>query len=185
MDKEKIQELKERKQLLKEELRLKKLRERVAPQLAHLEKFGRHFNIYYDYENLNWINSNVQVRNRDGYSGIHDDFQIDVNDSKVEDNNIMREVDINSDKFVEQFLSLIPENTSLIICHQGGDPELEISVEAFLSHPMLYFSNPETWILTTDRSWIVEYIWDQGLIRFIQLQKSKPTLVKKIKIEYE
>lgn len=180
MNKEKIEELKERRQQLQEEVRRKTLRERVASQLAHLEKLGHSYTVYYEFENLNWIASNVRVRNRDGYSGIHGDFQIDVDDSTALSNSNMSEEDMNSDTFREQFSSLIPGHNSLIVCYQGGDPELEITAEAFLSHPTEFFSRPETWIITADKRWIIEYIWEQEVIRFIQLKDSIPTLVKKL-----
>lgn len=185
MDEEKLKKLKYRKLQLQEKLRLKKLRKRIASQIDHLEKIGQSYIVYSEFENLNWINLNVRVRKRDGYSGIHGDFQIDVDDTTVMDYIKMREEEINSEMFRKQFLSLIPDNSSLIICHQDGDPELEISVKAFLSHPTEFFSRPETWIITVDRNWIIEYIWSQGVIRFIQLQQSLPILVHKIIIEYE
>jgi len=183
MDKEKIEKLKTRRQLLKEEIRLKKLRERVSTKITHLEQLGQSYSVYYDFENLNWINSNVRVRKRNGYNGIHGDFQIDVDDSKTMDTIKISDNEVNSDKFLEHFSSLIPDHSFLIVCHQGGDPELKISVKAFLSNPTKFFSNPETWIITADKNWIVEYIWDQSVIRFIQLKNSKPTLIKIIIIE--
>ncbi len=183
MDKEKREELKYRRRQLQEELRLRKLNERVAPQLAHLEESGESYRLYYEFENLDWIDSNVYVRKRDGYTGVYSDFQVDVDDSTAISTLKMSIKDLDSDIFREQFSSLIPHTNCLIVCYQGGDPELEISVKAFLSHPTLFFSRPETWIITTDKSWMIEYIWEQGFIRFIQLRQSTPTLVKKIIIE--
>lgn len=180
MDKEKIEELKSKRLKLQEEVQLKDLRKRVASQISHLEKLGESYFVYYEFENLNWIDSNVRVRNRDGYRGIHGDFQIDVDDSNVISSCNISEEEINSEKFKEQFSSLISNASTLIVCHQGGDPELEVSVTAFLDNPNEFFSRPETWILTSDKKWIIEYIWDQGVIRFIQLQESTPILVKKI-----
>jgi len=185
MDEEKREELKDSSQKLKEEVRLKNLRERVKSEIAHLEGLDESYYIYYDFENLNWIDSHVEVRKRDGYNGIHGDFQIDVDDSTAMSSLTMREDEINSDKFLVQFLSLISEDNSVIVCHEGGDPELKISVNAFLSDPIKFLSSPETWIITSDKSWIIEYIWEQGVIRFIQLKDSTPTLVKKIIIEEE
>lgn len=182
MNREKIEELKSKKLKLKEEVRLKDLRKRVAPQISHLDKFEEPFFVFYNFENLNWIDSNVHIRNRDGYSGIHGDFQIDVDDLSAISSFIINEKEINSEKFKELFSSLIT-GSNIIVCCQGGDPELEISVKAFLDNPIIFFSRPETWILTTDKKWIVEYIWEQGVIRFIQLHESTPTLVKKIIIE--
>lgn len=181
MDKEKIEQLKERRLLLQEEVRLKMLRKGVASQIAHLEKLGQSYIAYYEFENLNWIDSNVRVRKRDGYSGIYSDFQIDVDDSKLTDNIKMKYSEINTDKFKKQFSSLISEDNSLVVCYQGGDPELEISVKAFLSNPTIFLSRLEVWIMTIDKKWIIECIWDQRvIIRFIKLHESTPTLVKKI-----
>lgn len=183
MDKEKIEELKSKRLKLQEEVRLKDLRKRVASQISHLDKLGESYFVFYEFENLNWIDSNVRVRKRDGYSGIHGDFQIDVDDSNAISSFNLGEEEINSEKFKEQFSSLISAGSTLIVCYQGGDPELEFSVKAFLDNPTVFFSRPETWILTTDKKWIIEYIWEQGVIRFVQLDDSKPILVKKIKIE--
>ncbi len=181
MNEKKIKELRDKRQQLQDEYKYKA---RVAVQITHLEKLGQSFVIYYKFENLNWIESNVPVRKRDGYNGMYGDFQIDVDDSKVPIELKIKENEIDSDKFSEIFSSLIPENTSLIVCYQGGDPELEISSEAFLSKPTIFFSRPENWIITTDKNWIIEYLWEQGVIRFIELQNSSPTLLKKIRVEY-
>lgn len=183
MDNEKIEELKVRRRHLKEEVRLKKLRERVASQISHLERLAESYFVYNKFENLNWIDSNVRVRKRDGYNGNHGDFQIDVDDSRAVNKLTIREVEINSNKFLKQFSSLITDQISLIVCYQGGDPELKISVKAFLSNPSVFLSRPETWIITADKSWIIEYIWEQGVIRFIKLKNSIPSIIKTIIIE--
>ncbi|NVK65437.1 MAG: hypothetical protein HWE22_12670 [Flavobacteriales bacterium] len=183
MDKEKIEELKSKRLKLQEEVRLNDLRDRVASQISHLVKLDESYSVYYEFENLNWIDSNVRVRNRDGYRGIHGDFQIDVDDSNAINSFNISEVEINSEKFKELFSSLISTESEVIVCYQGGDPELEFSAKAFLDKPTEFFSRPETWILTTDKKWIIEYIWEQGVIRFIQLKESMPTLVQKIIIE--
>jgi hypothetical protein len=181
MDREK---LKDKRRELQKSLKLKQQRGRVASQIAHLEKLGHSFTVYYKSENLNWIDSNVRVRKRDGYNGIYGDFQLDVNDSNAVSSLKIKEEEIDSYKFTEPFLSIIPTNNSLIVCYQGGDPELEISQKAFLSKPTIFFSSPETWVITTDKKYVIEYMWGQGVIRFIELQKSNPILVKKIIIEY-
>jgi hypothetical protein len=76
--------------------------------------------------------------------------------------------------------STIAEDFSLIVCYQGGDPELEISVKAFLTTPGIFLNRMEVWLLTADKKWIIEYIADQAAIRFIQLQGAVPRLVNKI-----
>lgn len=183
MDDKKIEGLKNRREQLQEKVRLQENRDRIKSQISHLEHLNEPYKVYYQFENMNWIDSNIRVRIRDGYKGIHGDFQIDVNDSNALGSLSLNEVEINSDKFKELFTSLIPTNKKLIVCYQGGDPELEISTYAFLENPNEFFSSPETWILTTDKKWIVEYIWDQGVIRFINLEESTPTLIIKIIIE--
>jgi hypothetical protein len=183
MDKEKMEQLKAKKLLLQEEVRLKNLRGSIGSQIAHLEKTGHSYTVYYEAEHLNWIDSNVQVRKRDGYTGIHGDFQIDADDSKAISILKMKEVDIDSDEFKKEFLSLIPEDSMLNICYLSVVPELEIAVKAFLEKPTEFFSLPETWLLTTDKKWIVEYLWVQNKIRFIQLKGSTPTLIKTLVIE--
>lgn len=184
MDKEKIEELKKRRVLLQEEVRLKELRQRIALELNYLEERNYNYKVYYNYEHVDWIKANVQIRKRDGYHGIYDDFQIDVDDS-TQDDTLYYEKDLLSDEFKAQFLSYISNETSLIVCYQGGAPEIEISVEAFLSQPLKFFSRPENWIITKDETWIIESIWDQGVIRFIRLQKSLPILVEKFRIQYK
>lgn len=183
MDKEKIEVLKSKRLKLQEEVRLKDLRKRVASQISHLNKLGETYSVFYKSENLNWIDSNVRVRNRDGYRGIHGDFQIDVDDTKAISSFKLSDEEINSEKFKEQFSSLISNSSKLIVCYQGGSPELEISAKAFLNNPNEFFSRPETWILTLDKKWIIEYIWDQSVIRFIQLHDSLPSLINLIRIE--
>ncbi len=183
MNKEKIEDLKKRRLQLQEEVQLKKLRDRIAPKLAHLEKTGEPYTIHYENENLNWIYSTVSTRKKDGYFGIHGDFQIDVDDSTAIEIIEMREEEINSGKFREQFSTLIPDNMNVIVCYDGGDPELEISATSFLSHPTKFLTHPDTWTITIDKQWIIEYIWDQEVIRFIQLQESVPTLIKRIVLE--
>lgn len=182
MDIEKIEELKSKRLKVQEEARLKEFMERVKSQINHLEKLGETFFVFYEFENLNWIELNVRVRARDGYNGIHGDFQIDVADSDAISSIDLSENDLKSEKFKETFSSLISNESRIVVCYQGGDPELEFSAKAFLDNPSIFFSRPETWILTTDKKWIVEYIWEQGVIRFVQLNDSKPTLVKKIRI---
>jgi hypothetical protein len=184
MDKEKAEQLKERRLLFQEELQLKEIRKRILHQLDYLDENQFEYQIYDSGECLNWINSNVQVRNRDGYRGCHGDFQIDV-DTTLGINEYVKysQIDVLSDKIREQVSTMLPKEGLLIICRDGGDPELEITVEAFLSQPLLFFDKMETWILAKDHSWIIELIDEQDVIRFIQLQGRKPTLVKNIYLQ--
>lgn len=182
MDKDKLDELRSKRLKLQEEVRHKELRQRVAYQISHLEQLGESYLVYYECEYLNWIDSKVKVRKRDGYHGMYGDFQIDVDDSTAKSSFQISEEKINSEEFANHFLSLIAAENSLIICYQGGDPELEISVKAFLADPSVYFARPETWIVTKDKKWIIEYIWEQEVIRFIELLESTPVLVRKLLI---
>ncbi len=180
MNEQKIEQLREKRLKLQEEIRLKDLRERVAFELAHLEKIGQSYRVHYDFEHLNWIVSNVPVRKKDGYHGIWGDFQIDVDDSKASSIIQLSEADITGEPFKKLVQSLIGEDCSLLVCYQGGDPELEISVQAFLTSPSIFLNRMEVWLLTTDKKWIIEHIADQAAIRFIQLQGAVPILVNKI-----
>jgi hypothetical protein len=183
MNEQKMEQLREKRLKLQEEIRLKELRDRVAFELAHLEKIGQSYTVHYDFKHLNWIDSNVGVRKKDGYHGIWGDFQIDVEDSTASSVIKLREGEIDGDLFKKLVQSHISEDSSLIVCYQGGDPELEISVKAFLTTPSVFLNRMEVWLLSTDKKCIIEYIADQGAIRFIQLQGSVPRLVKKIMIE--
>lgn len=180
MDSEKIEELKKRRQQLQEEVRLKGLRNRIPFKLDYLDEINQPYTIHYEHENLHWIYSNVRTRRKDGYFGIHGDFQIDVDDSTATETVEMRKEELNSGKFQEQFLKLIPDNRSVVICYDGGDPELEISAQSFLSNPTKFISHPDSWVMTSDKHWIIESILEQEVIRFIRLQQSTPTLIKKI-----
>lgn len=180
MDPERTTDLKKRRQQLLEEVRLKELRNRIAFKLAYLEELNQPYTIHYENEHLYWIYSTVRNRKKDGYFGVHGDFQIDVDDSTALETIEMSEEELNSGQFQEQFLKLIPDNSSVVICYDGGDPELEISAQSFLSNPTKFISHPDSWVITSDKHWIIEYIMDQEAIRFIQLEQSTPTLIKKI-----
>ncbi len=183
MDQKKIEELKDRRLKLQEEVRFINERKRIASQIGHLEKLGQSYTVYYEGETINWIHSNIQVRKKDGYSGMHGDFQIDIDDSTAREISSMKYKEIDSDKFRNQFTALIQNNRNVIVCYDGGNPELEIPVSAFLSHPSLFLAAFDAWVITTDKSWVVEFISDQEAIRFIQLEGSTPTLISKIRTE--
>ena len=46
----------------------------------------------------------------------------------------------------------------------------------------IFLSSPENWVLTTDKKYIIESIWDQGVIRFIDITQVKPVLQVKLLI---
>ncbi len=179
MDKEKIEQLKKKRSLHKEEIRLKTLSNRISSQLNYLDEQSFDYQIHYKQENLDWISTNVPMRKRDGYSGLYD-YQIDVDDSENCNTIYCNSNNSLIDKIREQFLIILSKESRLIVCYDGGDPEIEISVETFLSQPLKFFSKPETWILLKDKSWIIEYLWEQEKVKFIQLQNKKIVIVKKI-----
>lgn len=183
MDNKKIEELKNKRKYLQKELNQKLQKEKIFSQIDYLEKLGQSYYIYYNYENINWISSNITIRKRDGYNGIYNDFQIDVDDLKAFETLKIKESEIDSNKFTELLSSIIPNHNSLIVCYEGGLPELEISVTSFISKPTVFLSQPETWIISNKKNWILEYIWSQGVIRIIELNKSIPRLIKSIIIE--
>ncbi|PCI34733.1 MAG: hypothetical protein COB60_05950 [Flavobacteriaceae bacterium] len=179
MDKKKIEQLKKKRLLHKETIRLKTLSNRISSQLNYLDEQSFDYRIHYEHENLDWISTNVAMRKRDGYTGLYD-YQIDVDDNENCNSIYCNSDDSLIDKIREQFLIILSKESRLIVCYDGGDPEIEISVETLLSQPLKFFSKMETWILLKDKSWIIEYIREQEIVRFIQLQNKKIVLVKQI-----
>ena len=140
MDNNKINQLREKRLQLQEEIRLKSLRDRIANQLDYLDKQNFHYTIYYEAEHLHWINKNIPFKsNKEGLSN----FQIET-DTTDEDTNCVNctsEEDlVNELKAI--FLSLFDANDKLIICYYGGDPEIEISVATFLKKAFVVFCKP-------------------------------------------
>lgn len=176
MDRSKREHLKEKRTLLKKEIHFKEMRNRIAPVLHYLEEQHFPFTIHYDFKYVNWIHQQVKVRSKDGYRGSHGDFQVDVNDATVITTKITSEDDFVTVKPMIAFFNEISNDTTLILCSLTGDPELEISKEAFLSKPSMFFSNPETWVLSRDRKYIIERIWSQDIIRCIDITQSEPIL---------
>jgi hypothetical protein len=183
MDKKEIEYLKKKRILLQKDIRLKKLRDRISLELNYLEEQNLTFNVIYDSEYINWINDNVKVRNKDGYHGVHGDFQIDVDDLAADVNTKIASVNnLLTVKPIVGFFNKISNDTTLIICKLGGNPELEISKEAFLSNPSIFLSNMETWVLSTDKTFIIESISEQEVVRFIDITQSEPILRVKVMI---
>lgn len=176
MDSNKIEQLKQRRLLLQEEVRLKALRDRISFQLEYLEAQGFGYTIFYEHENLEWLNSNLSFRKKDGYQGLYD-FQIDVDDASEDCHAIICDSEAS---FVEQLklqlLKITSKDNRLALCRDGGDPEIQMTVEAFLSNPSLFLIGTEAWLLLEDRSWLLEYISDQDIIRFIRLETTTPLM---------
>lgn len=178
IDKDKIDKLKEKRIQLQEEIRLKTLRNRISTQLNYLDEQNFEYQIYYEGEHLHWINKNIPFKSsKEGLSN----FQIETDTTDEDANcvNCTSEEDlVNELKAI--FLSLFDANDKLIICYYGGDPEIEISVATFLKKPLLFFANPETWLLLNNKSYILEYFWDEAVIRLINIEKLKPVTSKKM-----
>ena len=140
MDNNKINQLREKRLQLQEEIRLKSLRDRIANQLDYLDKQNFHYTIYYEAEHLHWINKNIPFKsNKEGLSN----FQIETDTTDEDANcvNCTSEEDlVNELKAI--FLSLFDANDKLIICYYGGDPEIEISVATFLKKAFVVFCKP-------------------------------------------
>lgn len=182
MDSNKVEYLKQKRILLQKEIRLKKIRDRINSELNYLQEHNFHFNVFYDFEYVNWINENIKVRNKNGYHGSHGDFQIDVNDIDAISTEKGKKDDFLAIKSITEFFNKISDDKMLIVCSLTGNPEFEISKSTFLSKPSIFLSSPENWVLTTDKKYIIESIWDQGVIRFIDITQVKPVLQVKLLI---
>jgi hypothetical protein len=49
------------------------------------------------------------------------------------------------DKIKEPFIITPKKGNLLPLCYKGANPEIKITVAAFISPPLSFFSNPETW----------------------------------------
>jgi len=78
MDNNKLNELKNKQNLLKEKLELNKLKERISFQINYLKDNNFEYNLYYYQENIKWILSEFPIRKRENYFGLYDDFQINI-----------------------------------------------------------------------------------------------------------
>ena len=185
MDIDRIEFLKIKRDLFKRETQLKGRRNRIFTELNYLQKNNLHYNLYYDLENVNWINNNIKVRKKDGYRGIHGDFQIDVDDMEALHTEKGNEENCFQYKSILEFFNEISNDTMLIRCSLFGDTEIEITKYAFLSQPSLFFSEPDTWILSSDKKYIIERISNKEVVRFIDITKEEPILRVKLLLSYE
>lgn len=180
MDTNKREELKLRRLKLQEEVRLDQLRDKIRPQLTHLDHLQESYSINYDGQTITWIYENIPIRKLDGYKGIHEDFQVDVNDQTAKQTWVLQQEEIDTEAFASMCKQLLPAQSKLNVCYLGGSPELEINLSAFLKQPSIYLSSPETWIVTNDKKWIIEQIWEQNCIRIIEVENGVPILVSLI-----
>ena len=90
MDKTKREELEKRRSEFQKELDLKKIRDRRSYTISFLENADYKYKIYYKFEFLNWLHLNVDIRKKDGYHGVHEDFQINVQDSEAKESPHMK-----------------------------------------------------------------------------------------------
>lgn len=176
MDEEKIKRLREKRAKLQKEVKLQRIRDRIAPELAYLESRNFNYEVFYDASYLHWIHESLKVRRKDGYHGSHGDFQMDVQDSSALNIALKKEEAIFSHKLIAAFFNRISNETTFIICSLGGNPELAVSKSAFLSNPSLFLSSPETWVISGDKKMLIESIREQGVIRFIALVEVEPVL---------
>jgi hypothetical protein len=62
------------------------------------------------------------------------------------------------DKIKEPFIITPKKGNLLPLCYKGANPEIKITVAAFISPPLSFFSNPETWGLAKYKSYRIECI---------------------------
>lgn len=185
MSPEKIKELKKRQALLQEKVRLKLLSDQISHQINYLEREGFTYVVFAQFEWLDWLYAHVPIRKKDGYFGMHEDYQIDVDDATAQVTVELNRNELVSPVFSESVLAVIPSESDLVISYLGGAPEYQISVAAFLSNPLLFLSRFENWAITTDRKFIIEHIAEQQVLRLISVEELKLVLVVKIVLKYE
>lgn len=185
MTKTKIDYLLEKRKKLQERIKQEELCEPISKAIEYLKLNNFNFNIHYKAHNLNWIADNLKVRNKNGYNGSHGDFQIDVDDNSVDICiKLKSENDFLKTSSIMSFLNTQSKGQNLIVCSLSSFAEVEISQKIFLSQPSVFFTNPETWVIDNEKSIIIEYIWKQEIVRFINVEnKENPKLELKALIE--
>lgn len=173
--------LQEKLEQLRKAQKLKELENRISDEIKYLKEYEFDYTLFYKAEHLNWIANNIRTRNKDGYKGSHGDFQIDVNDDSALEGIQFAEEELTSEKFKEQLLNMASMEDAIIICRLGGDPEIEITLAAFLTNLSLFLSAPENWILAKNKKWLLEYLVDQNKIRIINIETT-PNLLSLITI---
>lgn len=185
MNPQKRKELEKRRANLQGEFSILDLSKSLKRELTFLEQHSFPYKIIEPFTHLLWIRSNVPTRKRDGYHGIYDDFQLNVDDSKAKTTVEIHENDLKTNILQASINLLLSENTNLIVCYEGGTPEIEIPLNAFLIDPKLFLSRFETWILSSDKKWLIEYIAEQNKIRIFNVENSFPTLEILYTIKYD
>lgn len=170
MDTNKKIRLEEKRKKLQEDIRKKKLKHRLNREIAYLNKNHFKYRINYNHEYLYWMQRHFPIRKKDGYYGMHD-FQIDVHD---EDKNCTSIYFENHDEiqgmFNKELLKRYNSEEELVICKNGGDPELVISIKALLSNIDFFLTGGEVWFILKNKTLVIEYISGQNSIRFITNQ---------------
>lgn len=179
MEKSKTEHLKKKQRELQEKIKLKELCKPISESISFLESNNFEYKILYKGSNLNWINESLKIRKKDGYNGIHGDFQIDVNDSfKKNITHLLSENDFLNCEEIIAFIKQVPHDTNLIICSLTSSAEIEISRDTFLTQPSSFFPTPETWVIDNKKSILIENIWTQGIIRFINIENHENPILK-------
>ena len=186
MDKHRREQLQKRRALLQEKVKLKEIKDRLSYLTPYLENAGFDYKIYYENEYLIWLYENVDIRKKDGYRGVHEDFQIDVQDSEAKEQIKLNHKDVGTYLQSNEISSMINKDENVVLCQLGGDPDIEIPFSAFLENPGKFIGLADIWLVSTKKDWIIENTWGQNghpVIRFIKLIDSKPILNKVIYLE--
>lgn len=182
MDKRRREQLEKRRSILQGEVERKEIKDRLSYLIPFLENAGFNYKIYYENEYLNWLYENVDVRKKDGYHGVHEDFQINIHDAEAKEFITLNYKDLKTESFSKEFLTLISEEENFVLCQLGGYPDIETSFQAFLEDSKKFLRIFGVWLVSAKKEWVIEYIFGQGVIRFIKLIDSKPTIYKVIKL---
>ena len=158
MDSNKRNKLLEKRKSLKEMVRKKELKARIPYQIKYLEDNNLAYSLNYNHEFLLWMQAHFSIRKKDDYYGQHD-YQIDID--KLNKN--CKTVKYNDSSelqgiFESILLKNYPAHKEIVICKNGGDPELIVSIESLLSNFYLFSSAFEVWFILKDKSLGIEYI---------------------------
>ncbi|MFD1294970.1 hypothetical protein ACFQ5N_14090 [Lutibacter holmesii] len=156
MDKKKQQYLLKKRQSLQQEIVLNKLRDKISFQIAYLKKNNFNFTLYYKNEYLTWLQNSLPFIKRENCSG-QLDYQINPNTFKPNNYTFSSSKEM-IDIIREQLPKVISINSLVIICYDGGNPEIEISLQTLLANPTTFINGAETWLIAKNKSVVLEYI---------------------------